>query len=485
MRMKNLFCFAVTAVVLTLAGVSCSDDSGEGGGSLPLVTIDNVRADGTSVSAVISARDAVTGAYLLYAAAEPAPASEEQVLADGTPFDPTAPASIVIEELDYDTAYTIVAAVKDEAGHTASASVEITTGKDPATDLGAGANCYIVPAAGLYSFVPEKVDGSAIEGIASAGWIWATKIDEADMEQKLLGDISYADGKIRFTATGERGNAVVGAFDKTGRCIWVWLLWCSEQPGEMEYASGARFLDRAIGATSANPADGTKTWGDILYQWGRNVPLFSGYVDEWGESEVFNEARKWTVMNPQYGFAWGVEKHLTTIEGSLAAPTTFFADPDSSPSNWIAEDRTLWGKVKTNYDPCPAGYRLPAIEDWGTLVEDLVILDDLSAATYTYNGHTAHYPAMNNGRMYDTGENIIGHPGFSVWNCEYKLHDPMGFTAILDQLPYTLEQLIEMGYISYYPTRTYSSYTPGTVKGGSDVVANNSFAFTARCVKEK
>lgn len=222
----------------------------------------------------------------------------------------------------------------------------------------------------------------------------------------------------------------------------------------MEYENGGVFLDRFLGATAADLTDGEATWGNILYQWGRNVPIYAGYVDEWGEEEVFNEARKWTIMNPELFFFWDVSKSLTSVAGSLAAPTTFFADQKTY--NWTVEDQSLWGETKTNYDPCPAGYRLPSEKSWGNFFSDLKILEDESGATYTYKGKTAWYPAMNNGRMFDTGENIKGFAGFTVWNCSYMIADPMG---ILDMNPpYSVEELIEMGLIISAPQRAYMQY---------------------------
>ena len=186
-------------------------------------------------------------------------------------------------------------------------------------------------------------------------------------------------------------------------------------------------------------------------------------------------------MNPELLFFWDVSKSLTSVAGSLAAPTTFFADQKTC--NWTVEDQSLWGETKTNYDPCPAGYRLPSEKSWGNFFSDLKILEDESGATYTYKGKTAWYPAMNNGRMFDTGENIKGFPAFTVWNCSYMIADPMG---ILDMNPpYSMEELIEMGLIISAPQRAYMQYNNmQDVVNAHFAVANPSFAFAVRCVKE-
>lgn len=480
MIMKKLSFTCLGILLSVCTSCSNSDEEEKDWTGQPSVTISDPVGE-KDISITITPENAVAAAYTCIAEGGGSKPTAEEVLEKGIQIDATQPSTIVIDWLDYDTDYVVIAAVRSKEGTVASDTAEITTAKDTAIDLGQGANTYIVSKAGTYSFTPEKVDGTPIDGIASANWIWATKADENDKEQKLLDNVAYAGGKIRFTTTGERGNAVIAAFDATGKSIWVWLIWCTEQPEEMEYENGGVFLDRFLGATAADLTDGEATWGNILYQWGRNVPIYAGYVDEWGEEEVFNEARKWTIMNPELFFFWDVSKSLTSVAGSLAAPTTFFADQKTY--NWTVEDQSLWGETKTNYDPCPAGYRLPSEKSWGNFFSDLKILEDESGATYTYKGKTAWYPAMNNGRMFDTGENIKGFAGFTVWNCSYMIADPMG---ILDMNPpYSVEELIEMGLIISAPQRAYMQYNnTQDVVNAHFAVANPSFAFAVRCVKE-
>ena len=487
--MKKFFYRSLLLSTLALIGTSCSDDDPEqeGGGavdpvvpSVKLVDITGETDNANTFKITITTQNAVECAYAYYVDGTEI-GDAETILASGESVETATAVTVSIEELDYETTYVFAAAVKSSTGNTDVATLKHTTGPEfTCRTLEGAANTYIVSEAGTYEFETKKVSGAEIENIASADWIWATLPSEADTEQRLISDVSYANGKIRFTATGERGNAAIAAFDASQTVVWVWLVWCTEQPDEMEYASGAVFLDRAIGATSADAADGTKTWGDILYQWGRSVPLFSGYVDEWGKEEVFNEAKKWTVVNPNYGLEWKAVYEATIIENSFAAPTTFFSDPATC--NWFyTDDSTLWNKEKTDYDPCPAGYRIPASDDWTDVVENIVIADDTSGATYTYNGKTAYFPAQNSGRMYDTGENIVGFPGFTYWNCDEILSDPFGFVAagMLSE-----EKAVELGYATYEKNRFNIQYNPEAVRIGVSV-ANPSFAFSVRCVKDR
>lgn len=347
------------------------------------------------------------------------------------------------------------------------------------------ANTYIVSRAGEYEFYPKRPGGSEISGIVRADWIWAQKLDTLDTAQKLISDVRYEEGKVKFKATGNRGNAVVGAFDGSGKIIWVWLVWMTEQPEDKDFEGGSKFMDRFMGATSAKESDGKKTWGAVVYQWGRPVPLFGGFEDEWDElGQTFDEARKWTIMNATYNLEWKVEKGYATLEDAIAAPTTFFAGKNG---NWLEKQNPeLWKEEKTDYDPSPAGYRLPAFADWGeNFISIMTPKDDESGAIYTYNGSESFFPAGNQNRMYSTGENVLGYPGFMCWNTAYFFNDYMNLLENPD-CPYkTPEELIENGLASFTPTRVNFQVKKDTAVKAVRAAANPAFAIPVRCVKIK
>lgn len=350
------------------------------------------------------------------------------------------------------------------AAEKANAQTAGNTEEAETTEFTTGANCYIAPEKGKYAFQPLRVSGKAIE-IASADWLWATKQTEEETEQRLLEEVCYKDGKIRVTTTGEEGNAIIGGFDKEGKIVWIWQIWCTDQPDAMEHENGSVFMDRLLGATSADPADGKQTWG-LVWQWGRNVPLFAGYDQtEWEEEDVFTEARRWTLLNPKYNLRWRSIQRGVSIEESLANPTIFYWNNGSSSVDWHNEvNLELWSETrKTDYDPCPPGYKVPTCAQW-TDLEDLVIADDLSGATYTYNGKSGWWPASGSGREYNTGCNIIGE-GLFMWSSSFKeMSDFSGPT----------------GY--YFPARAILQYS--TDLNWYDAIGNNSFAHFIRCVSD-
>ena len=343
------------------------------------------------------------------------------------------------------------------------------------------ANTYIVSRPGEYDFKAVLPSGKEIEGISKVDWIWAQKLDPQDTDQKLVSDVRFEDGRVRFKATGNYGNVAVAGFNGSGKIVWVWLLWMTPQPEEKEFEGGGMFLDRFMGATSANPEDNQRTWGVVLYQWGRPVPIFGGFEEEFSEfGQTFDSARKWTVMNPEYGLEWKVENEAATMEESIAAPTTFF----TKNGNWLPERSTeLWAIDKTDYDPSPAGYKLPAYTDWGeSFFDNIVVMGDKTGAIYSFNGSESYFPHGIQNRLYDTGVNVLGLPGFMSWNCEYYLND---FSGVLDNpnFPYTLEEAIEMGYVYYTPSRLSVSLIGGL--SSVNAAANPSFAIPIRCVRIK
>jgi hypothetical protein len=123
------------------------------------------------------------------------------------------------------------------------------------------------------------------------------------------------------TASSTQGNAVV--VTKVGSSIyWYWHIWVTDYP-DMGATYTTRnnyvFMDRNLGATFAGRGSGAGT--GLFYGWGNPVPM------------------------PATG------KPGDNLPGSGKVP------------NWVGHynDAERWGRttVKTKYDPCPAGWRVP------------------------------------------------------------------------------------------------------------------------------
>ncbi len=376
--------------------------------------------------------------------------------------------TVTIGQLCPSAKYLLAALPYDKYGVPGTVTtLPLTIGSGDVTDLGEGANTYIVPQEGKYSFLPRHVRGDMITSIDKVDWIWATLPEDGGESQDLLSDIAYdSDGRVTFTATGKKGNAVLGAFDASGRVIWTWLIWCTDRPSTMRYENGSVFMDRFIGAVSATPTDGTDTWG-LVWQWGRPTPFFGGYNEnEWDEADAFYEARSWTVINPAYKFEWGIDKTAVSMSDAIAAPLTFYYEENSC--DWHTPvDLTLWGETKTDYDPSPAGYRLPSTDDWAELEKGLYYVTRNKGFAYDYNGQQAWWPAQGSGREFNTGCNIIGNGKLHTWSATSAYVNDILYG--MTNAPYGYRLIAESTTATVYPK----------------AMANRSFAFCVRCVADK
>ena len=456
---------------------------------MPQVRVENVQVQANSMSFDIVSSDAITCAYLLSRsdeAVEGLPA--ENILFNGTEVPVNGTARVSVSGLDWNSSYTIkAAAVSISRGYVSDeASFEVYA--EPWTELDNPANTYIITDGGYYGFVPKKVDGTPIE-IASADWIWATSEETFAKEQNIISEVELIDGVVRFRTLGNEGNAVISGFDASGTVVWSWLIWCTDRPADVQITADSYFMDRVIGATGSTQEEGTKTWSVIMYQYARTSPIFGGYADEWGASEVFNEARKYTVINPAHDFEWTLSgAQMPSQEEADKHPLTFFTGVDnqkdglwcSAPWDW--NYLGLWyGKVtnwknrerfKTNLDPCPYGYRIPAGSDWGTTAEFMANMEPVGSVdnpigwNYTYNGQKSWFPCGNAGRIGYSGELSRGFGGNTfLWD----------------------SSLANIGQAQYFVSDAFParwSFAFAGIGWSVETAANPAFAFGIRCVKE-
>ena len=304
------------------------------------------------------------------------------------------------------------------------------------------ANCYVVPKAGDYYF------SVAVMGNGPDGFIW----EDEDAEIQLLwptdlAAVSFAnygnDGpsqvrvlwddnsvvtnvaldklKVSFTATGNKGNALIAVLDRYNVVLWSWHIWCTDSPSRIKHqavdGTPIVMLDRNLGATSCKATDGEATYG-YWYQFGRKDPfkLFYGvayYMEEGQQSMEF------AVENP------------TTIYGMTGKDNEWF---NGSVSTITAD---LWGNPyalhngndhlyqapleelrKTIYDPCPPGYMVPPEWAWETLNMDNCTVSKYGLTFDEDNGQS-FYPFAGYGDEGDHGDGSYhgdngwyGYPGY-------------------------------------------------------------------------
>lgn len=285
-------------------------------------------------------------------------------------------------------------------------------------------NCYMVNAEGSYSFATNKIDNTRIGGIESADWLWASKVSGSE-GNALISDVKYADGRIWFNASANKGNALIAAFDKDGNIVWSWHIWMTDMPEVFDYENnpvyqsggktdGFYVMDRNLGATGVT---GDEAFG-LFYQWGRKDPFIGDTESEYINREdvnvqdlgAFARSDNFVIRNTKYSQAVWQSLPCTDEIGSIAYATAhpmlfIYAGEDSNVANWVTkenltsdqwwdEDKSLWTpNEKSIYDPCPVGYQVPKNRTFETLKNCGPEWPDNQGVTFTLSeGVTTWFP---------------------------------------------------------------------------------------------
>lgn len=230
------------------------------------------------------------------------------------------------------------------------------------------ANCYIVSHAGKYKFRTVKGNGLiSLGGIDCAEIVWETdNTDSPISENYIIRDVEYKDGYVYFSTPEvlNDGNALIAVY--SGNVVlWSWHIWCcedydpvltSQKYKEFQgiYLSDRTMMDRNLGALAANPGD--ELANGLMYQWGRKDPFMGGAFNSKQNNEKMYSTHPADYVDnssEEYDLLYSV-KH----------PNTFICNAKGSSGDWLDEpDNDLWTDItetKSIYDPCPAGWRVPA-----------------------------------------------------------------------------------------------------------------------------
>ena len=290
------------------------------------------------------------------------------------------------------------------------------------------ANCYIVSKPGEYWF------DSTVMGCGDSGILPSLAAPNEDFPASSLldpapesvtvvwdsgetiTDVVMNDGKISFTATGNKGNAIIAVKNSRDIIIWSWHIWSTDTPAERTHINPDMLqfttLDRNLGATSANPEDGEATYG-LYYQWGRKDPF---------------EAATVVAKMPR--------NSAHSVNFGIRYPDRPFNQDGNTEGNWYKSlGIYLWGNPdygknrrlkdlnKSIYDPCPVGYMVPPANTF-------MIFEDESRTQFTETGlvvrgeygQTSFYPFA--GRLYEA-ETSAGYE-LVLWNSCVARHGVNG-----------------------------------------------------------
>lgn len=278
----------------------------------------------------------------------------------------------------------------------------------------------------------DIIVGGAAEKVAGAAVLWqqehgSTKTDLSSsasdgtvIPSGAALRIENTDGRLYLTVplTGKAGNALVAVRDSEGKTLWSFHIWVSEV-SDVECSStedgNFAIMDRNIGATSkldrsqCGETEIRNSFG-LFYQWGRKDPfpraLSTATRSQSGDFALNTSVVRsnnvigsigYTVENPtarQYYLTTSGCNYLMSYINDLWGS----GYADASTDKVAFEDRRA-GSVKTAFDPCPEGYRVPELR----YLDDILNINSgkLAAADrdrlYGYNlstgASTSYFPA--------------------------------------------------------------------------------------------
>ncbi|WP_294546154.1 hypothetical protein [uncultured Bacteroides sp.] len=239
-------------------------------------------------------------------------------------------------------------------------------------------------------------------------------------QENLISQVSFNSNtnRVEFLSNGA-GNGVIAVYDnwdpnaEDANVLWSWHIWCTEKPdiielglptnGESYSGKNYKIMDRDLGATTNIP-DRLTTCG-LGYQWGRKDP-FVGLASFYTSMDD---------LQPEFASVYNVRgtkqelkeemknESIGTIEYGIKHPNIFIRSGERySAYDWLyytnenggddyySGNQYLWGNnpysrykminietMKTLYDPCPAGYKVPPPDTYGAFLKKPIITDTI------------------------------------------------------------------------------------------------------------
>ena len=322
------------------------------------------------------------------------------------------------------------------------------------------ANSYIVTEPGDYKFWAVQGNSGIAVNPATVEVLWETWNNAEEVSANSVIATVRLDGSYVVFATPETlkpGNAVIAAKDAAGTILWSWHIWVpATEVVTADYGIySAPMMDRNLGALVAATADAeapVESFG-LTYQWGRKDPFPGPKAVKSGD----NATVAGVAVSTKPGNGTSAESCMT-VEETIANPTVlgFTQNGDWLPAELA--DNTLWqNEVKTKYDPCPPGYRVPARD-----TESAFHSSDLSAAT-GWNENGAQY-------WFALGDPLAVFP-FAGYRDDYS---PGGMTHAYDRGAYWT------AYASQAAKAYYVNVRAGSAHARAE--AGKSRAGSVRCV---
>ena len=329
------------------------------------------------------------------------------------------------------------------------------SGVTPALSTEQGSNCFIFyngDAPINIKLMGEYHSGTwiplALGGAASAEVVWESDCTIVDKDvtktvNPIITSVSYSNGTLNITPTGNGGNAVVAVKDNKGTIIWSYHIWVpSTKIGDITYNSKT-FMDRDLGARAIpTTVQNDYQYGGTYYQKGRKDPI-PGHSWQGGNYSI----KKWYITasskpdNHMVTTVYSLDTGTPSVENTIQNLLTLYKNPCTDLS-WLKDGN------KSINDPCPKGYRVPKKESEMPL---------LPGGNFTHD------------RIYKNNNGFIALKGY-------------GYTSLNDVIN---TGSVWCAYVSYWAAEgDFQSRSSNDQSSNSWNLINYNLASAIRCIKE-
>lgn len=234
-------------------------------------------------------------------------------------------------------------------------------------------NCYIITEGDKSYAIPINRIGEGNEAILAekVDIIWQSPSVIMQYAQKI------GDDKMSFYIKNDSegklipGNALIGAYDKSGKLLTTWHIWVTDS----EPQAVGRYMDRNLGANSSahsTELEILRSYG-LYYQWGRVTPFVGPMSYDCASN--YNAAMYGSSSSTYAYMEYLAPTANTDLSYALQNPLQYLLGLEEFGYDWLPEHNSeLWSAMgeKSIYDPCPKGWRV------ADSFADFEIVDDLS-----------------------------------------------------------------------------------------------------------
>ncbi len=158
------------------------------------------------------------------------------------------------------------------------------------------------------------------------------------------------------------GNALIVAYNASGKIIWSWHIWITDYAEEDRAVqlNNTTIMSRNLGAkmNSTSNEDSILDSYGLYYQWGRKEPFVGAYYYNAAgatDATMISEAGKSvTISYVTSTSSTGKESYATQN------PLSFIMGVEASSYDWLYSDHSdeRWSSEKSVNDPCPKGWKV-------------------------------------------------------------------------------------------------------------------------------